>query len=139
MAIAGGGSNALGLSGSGVSTENKIATLIKAYVDGDGATGIHASAVTLSAQDTSTIIRNAGAASLAGSFAGTGAVSLSIGVALARNTIANEVEAAIKNADTGVTTTGGGVTLSALQVRPSMQPRSRLRTRPPLAARLASP
>ena len=40
-------------------------------------------------------------------------MSLSIGVALARNTIANVVEAAITNADNTATATVGGITLAA--------------------------
>ena len=114
-AIAGGGVAGVGASGAGASTKNTIATNIKAYIDGDGATGIRVGSVGLYAQDTSSITADTGAASLAASFAGTAGVSLSIGVALAQNTIANVVDVAIKNADNGVTTTSGSVTLNATE------------------------
>ena len=114
-AIAGGGAFGGALSGAGASTTNDIASKVRAYIDGDGASGISASSVTLTAHDTSTISATAGAASLAASFAGGVGISASVGVALARNTIGNVVEAAIKNADNTVTTTSGAVTLDALE------------------------
>ena len=114
-AVAAGGVAGVGGSGAGASTNNTIATNIKAYIDGSGATGIRAASASLSAQDTSSITANTGAASLAASFAGTAAVSLSIGVALAQNTIANVVDAAIKNAANGVSTTAGPVALNATE------------------------
>ncbi|MEA5569032.1 DUF4347 domain-containing protein [Anabaena sp. UHCC 0399] len=112
-AVAGGGTAGVGASGAGVSAENKIATLVKAFVNGDGATGIQARTATLTASDSSTIKADAGAASIAASLGGTAGVSLSIGVALANNLISNEVEAFINNADNSFTTTTGGVSLSA--------------------------
>ena len=112
-AIAGGGKAGVGLSGSGVSATNKIATDVQAYIDGDGATGISADRLTLTATDSSSIDAVAGAASLAASFGGTAGVSLSIGVALARNVISNDVAAYIDNADFGVTTNVGDITLGA--------------------------
>jgi hypothetical protein len=110
-AIAAGGTAGVGASGAGASTTNKVATLVKAFIDGDGATGIQANAITLKADDTSRITATAGAASLAASFAGTGAVSLSIGVALAQNEISNEVETFIRNADNGVIARNGAIML----------------------------
>ncbi|RUT07776.1 hypothetical protein DSM106972_020360 [Dulcicalothrix desertica PCC 7102] len=112
-AISGGGTAGVAASGSGVSTENKIATLVKAFIDGDGATGIQAKTAALTAKDSSTISADAGAASIAASFSGNASVSLSIGVALARNTVTNEVQAFIQNADSSVRTTTGDVSLSA--------------------------
>ena len=76
-------SGAVGLSGSGVNAKNKIGATVQAYIEGDGATGISADRVTLTARDTSNIKADAGAVSLAASFAGVGSVSFSIGVALA--------------------------------------------------------
>ncbi|MBE9183045.1 hypothetical protein IQ268_31410, partial [Oculatella sp. LEGE 06141] len=111
MAIVGSGSNAAGLSGSGVGAENRIATLVKAFVDGDGATRIQAGSVSLKADDTSTINANAGAASLAGAFSGSNSVALSVGISIAKNEISNEVETFIKNADSGVRTTTGAISL----------------------------
>jgi len=115
VAIAAAGTTGVGLSGSGASAENKVATYVKAFIDGDGTSGIAADSVALTARDISIIDSEAGAASLAASFAGTAAVSLSIGVSLANNEISNEVEACIKNADSGVTTRIGGVSLTAAE------------------------
>ena len=76
--------------------ENVIRAHVKALVDGDGSNGISATSILVRALDTSKITALAGAASVALAFAGEGAaVAVSIGVSLARNTIANEVEAAI--------------------------------------------
>ena len=106
MAIAGGGTAGVSLSGAGVYVENKVAADVLAYIDGDGATGVNASSVTVSALDTSIITATAGAASLAGSVGGTAGVSASIGLAVAYNEISNVVDASIRNADQGVTATG---------------------------------
>ena len=51
--------------------------------------------------------------SLAASVAGTVAVSVSVGVALANNVISNQVEAYIRDADAGVITTAGPITIDA--------------------------
>ncbi len=115
VAISGGGTAGVGLAGSGADAENRISTLVKAFIDGDGAQGIFADNVTLTARDTSNITADVGAGSLAASFAGTAAVSISIGVALAENTIQNDVEAYIANADDSVTARDGSVTLLAVE------------------------
>ncbi|MFL5755287.1 MAG: hypothetical protein ACJ77N_03225, partial [Chloroflexota bacterium] len=99
-AIAVGGNVGVGIAGSGVWAENVIRAHVKALVDGDGANGISATSILVRALDTSKITALAGAASVALAFAGEGAaIAVSIGVSLARNTIANQVEAAILNAD----------------------------------------
>lgn len=110
-AVSGGGTAGVAASGSGVGTENRIATLVKAFIDGDGATGIQSTAATLIAKDSSTITADAGAASVAASFGGTAGVSVSIGVSIAQNLISNEVEASIKNAAKGLTT--GAISLTS--------------------------
>ena len=113
-AIAGGGTAGVGLSGSGVLAENKIGVDVKAYVDGVGVGGINVASATLKAEDNSSISALAGAASLAGSFGGTAGVSLSIGVALARNTITSAVEAYVINASgAGLETTSGALKLES--------------------------
>ncbi len=114
-AIAGGGTGALGLAGSGVNAKNKIGARVEASISGDGAGGINADSVSLVARDTSNIKADAGAVSLAASFAGVGAVSLSIGVALASNEISNQVAAFIDSVDTGITTRTGDVVLNAAE------------------------
>src|SRR5262249_17238602 len=53
----------VGISGAGVYSENKIKTDVKAIIDGDGATGIAARSVSLTATDSSYINSIAGAAS----------------------------------------------------------------------------
>jgi hypothetical protein len=89
VTLSGGGTTGVGVSGAGVYTENKIANLVQACIGGDGATGITADSVTLTASDTSGITADVAAASLAGSVGGTGGVSVSIGIALARNHISS--------------------------------------------------
>ena len=96
-----GGEVAVSLTGAGVSATNSIALGIAAYVDGDTAStlttsGISASAITLTATDTSSIVAIVGAASVAADF-GAGGASLSIAVSLAHNEIANIVDASIAN------------------------------------------
>ncbi|MEZ6090103.1 MAG: hypothetical protein R3C05_19165 [Pirellulaceae bacterium] len=120
-AISGGGVGAVGLSGAGVGTQNKISTQVRATIDGDdnfdadAARGITASSVLLNADDTSTITSRANAVSLAGALAGTGAVALSIGVALAKNEINNTVEAFIINANNGAESTVGAIEIKATE------------------------
>ena len=112
VAVSGSGSNSGGLSGAGVSAENQISTKVQAYIDGDMGQGISAENVSLTADDTSIIDVTAAGASLAGAFAGSNALSLSIGVSLAQNHIDNDVAAYINNADVdaiGRRYNGGGV------------------------------
>ena len=112
VAISGGGTVGVGLSGAGVSAENKIAANVKAFIEGDGDTGIEASSLSLTAKDTSVITTDVAAASIAASVAGVGAVSVSIAVSLARNEISNTVESYISNAG-DVSATGGNIKVSA--------------------------
>jgi hypothetical protein len=116
VAIGGGGTAGVGLSGVGVNSRNDINKLVKAYVSGDGATGITANAITATAKDSSTISADTAAASIAGTVGGTAGVSISIGVSLAKNDISNVVEASILNADNGVTARTGNLTLDADEV-----------------------
>ncbi|HEY3485789.1 MAG TPA: hypothetical protein VGK49_10415, partial [Ilumatobacteraceae bacterium] len=92
VAIAASGTAGVGVAGSGVFAENRIATHVKAFVDGGGIHGASADSITLSAHDTSTISAIAGAAAIAAAFGSVG-VAVSIGVSLAFNSISNEVEA----------------------------------------------
>ena len=111
-AVAGGGIAGIGATGAGASAENRIAVTVAAFVDGDGDDGIKADAVTLSATDTSTIKSDVGTASIGGGF-GTVGVAVSIGVALAQNTISNRIEAYVRDADTSLTARDGAVALTA--------------------------
>ena len=113
VALAGGLQAGVGVSGAGVYTENRVETHISAYIDGDGASGITASSISLNADDTSTITADAGAASLAAAFGLTAGVAVSVGIALATNQIDNEISAYITNADQSVKTTTGGISIDA--------------------------
>ncbi|MGD8418835.1 MAG: hypothetical protein PVJ78_00250, partial [Gammaproteobacteria bacterium] len=113
--IAGGGVAGIGLSGSGVDTTNRISMDVMSFIDGDGSGGIIAESLALSADDTSKVSATAASVSLAAGFAGTVGVSISIGVALAENTISNNVWSYIVNADTGVVATGGDVSVEAVE------------------------
>ena len=74
MAVAGGGGAGVGVGGAGVHAENRIASLVTAGIDGDGAIqltdGITAGSVTIHAVDSSTINAVAAAASIASPYAG---------------------------------------------------------------------
>ncbi|MCO6459637.1 MAG: hypothetical protein J5I93_30345, partial [Pirellulaceae bacterium] len=122
VAVAGGGTTGVGISGAGAYAENKIASRVKAFVDGDGATGITVQSARLIADDASSVRTIAGAASLAGALGGTAGVSIAVGLGIALNEVANEVAAYIENADQHFTSTSGHVTLSAnSQGRPLFQ------------------
>ena len=113
VAIAATGENALGLSGSGVDTENRTGLDVGAYIDAVGQHPVSAASVAVTASDSSTITANSAAASLAGSFSGTNAGAVSVGVDLARNVIDNDVQAYLLNLSAGLSTTSGGVDLEA--------------------------
>src|SRR5262249_27722639 len=110
-----GGSSAIGVaaSGAGVSTQNSVASLVRAYMDGDGTTkyDVCANEVSVAAEGSSRLRADARAGSLAFSFAGAGAVSISIGVSLAQNVVDDEVQAFIRNADK--VTSNGDILLTA--------------------------
>ena len=106
------------VSGAGVYTENKIKTLVKAYIDGDDPDPddlvvgrIAAASVAIAALDSSTIRAVAGAASAAAALGGTAGVAVSIGVSIAFNEVSNEVEAFVVGA--AVTTDAAGVAVRA--------------------------
>jgi len=105
VGVSGGGKTGVGASGAGVFTQNQIKTDIKAYIDGSGSTGISAGSIELKAHDSSAIVADAGAASLAVGLGGKTGAALSIGLSMARNEVGNEVAAFIRNAPS-VTTTG---------------------------------
>ena len=106
VALAGGGKLGLALSGAGVYAENNISSDVRAFINGDGSDGIASNSISLVADDSSTINSIAGAASVAGSVGGKAGVSVSIGLSLAFNTVDNQVEAYIANADDGIATIG---------------------------------
>jgi hypothetical protein len=111
--IGGGIENGVGLSGAGVYAENKIRTDINADIDGDGTTGISAASVEIVATDQSSIDAIAGAAALSFAFGAEVGVAVSIGLSLGFNEVDNEVQAFTVNANDGITTSAGNVTISA--------------------------
>ncbi|MBT7080527.1 MAG: hypothetical protein HN929_03510, partial [Chloroflexi bacterium] len=108
VALAGGGIG-VGVSGSGVLAINLIIADIKAFIEGSTIT---AGSLDLTADDTSQIMAFAGAASVAATLGGVG-VSVSIGVALAHNMIANNVAAYIM--DSSVTSNTGSIGVHAIE------------------------
>ena len=111
VAIAG-GAGAVAVAGAGAAAMNSIAAVVGAYVN--GSTGIKAASISLHATDTSAIHAITGAASIAASFGAVG-VSVAIGVALASNTIANDIEAYIANGNVVAATGSGGIGLFAVE------------------------
>ena len=111
VALSGGGAG-VSVSGAGVFVENKIATAVKAFIDGDGATGISASRIEVTADDGSSIRSIAGAASIAASIGAIG-VSVAIGLAIAFNEVSDDVAAYIRNADTKVEAKSADIKVSA--------------------------
>lgn len=108
-----GGLVGVAVSGAGASSENRIATLVQAYLQGDkDGKGITAASISLNAEDTSDIDSFTGAVSVAAS-GGLVGVALSIGVGVAFNEIDNSVAAFIKDIDAGVTTDVGDISLEA--------------------------
>lgn len=118
VAVAGAGKVGVGISGAGAAADNLIAQHVKAYIDGDdnnaNATvrGIHANSISILAHDSSLITATAVGASLAASFAGKAAISLSIGVSVARNEIRSVIEASIQNAS-NVEARSGDIVINA--------------------------
>lgn len=97
------GKNAVGLSGAGVYTENRIRQAILAQIDGDGmgvGSGIEASSIHVEATDISVISATAGAAAVSAAIGtNTVGVAASIGLSLAHNRIDNQIEASISRVD----------------------------------------
>ncbi|MBC8506768.1 MAG: hypothetical protein H8D34_18030, partial [Chloroflexi bacterium] len=114
VAIAGSGKSGKSVSVAGVYAENRIKEYIKAYINGDGPTGISAESITLTADDGSAISAIAGAASIAGSFAGEDGISVSIGLSIAINEITNWIDAFIADANTDMVARSGDVAITAL-------------------------
>ena len=97
-----GGSTAVGASGAGVYTENRINSDIRAFIDGgadsDTTDVLNADNVEVHASDSAQIEATAAAASVGGAFGSTG-VAVSIGISVALNEITNQVDAFIANVD----------------------------------------
>ncbi|HRX79853.1 MAG TPA: hypothetical protein P5307_12370, partial [Pirellulaceae bacterium] len=116
-AVGVGGVAGVAVAGSGVFAENRIGVDVDAAISGDGAKGIQAGQITLTANDHSTIASLAEAVALAFSFGTYAGVSVAVGASLATNVITSSVESFIEDADAivktptgesmrGITTTG---------------------------------
>ena len=114
VAIAGGGDAGVGVSAGGVFTQNLIDEDVKAYVDGDGGLGISATSATITATDSAGIEVIAGAASVAAAIGQVG-VAVSIGLAIALNTVSGNVAAYIANTPVGFSTTSGSISVTATE------------------------
>ena len=106
------GAIAVGGSGAGVTIENKVNVLAKAYIDTTRNGGIDAFDVTITAQDTSTITATARAVSFSVSV-GVVSGSVAISISLAQNTIQSDVEAYATSAS--IATTSGDLTITATE------------------------
>ncbi|MEO6651293.1 MAG: hypothetical protein ABIP17_01380, partial [Ilumatobacteraceae bacterium] len=92
-AVSGSGGVGVSGSGAGASSQNVIATEVRAYIEGAAAPGVRAASIELTARDASTITADVGAGSLAGAIGLGAGVAVSIAIALAENEISNVVEA----------------------------------------------
>ena len=111
-AVSGGGTTGVGVSGAGDYTENKIATLVQAYVASSSSQSVEAKSFKITATDSSRIQAVGVGASLAAAF-GIGAVgvSISVGITIAFNEVNNDVSAFAKGVV--LTTTSGNVLIEA--------------------------
>ncbi|HBV63846.1 MAG TPA: hypothetical protein DEF45_12575, partial [Rhodopirellula sp.] len=104
------------MSGAGGTAENVIGNNVRAYVAESGGTPtISANEISILAEDSSTIISDVGAGSIAGSTAGAFSISsaISIGVAVATNDISNVVAAYADGAT--LSTQSGNLAISAIE------------------------
>ena len=92
----------VGAAGAGVETRNEVSVATRAYIDGQHNASIVAASVSTAANDTSSITADAGAAVLSGAV-GAVAASVSVGVAMAHNTITDDVSSFVVNVDSGNT------------------------------------
>ncbi len=113
VAVAG-GDTGVGVSAGGVYTQNQIANDVRAYVDGDGG-GISVTSATITATDSAGIQVLAGAASVAAAVGGDAGVAVSIGLAIAINSVSGAVDAHISNVGTSFATTSGAISITATE------------------------
>ena len=107
----------IAVAGVGVFAQNKIHSGVLAFIDGDGATGISAETITLTAKDESSVKALAGAVSVAAAVGGVSVSgALSIGISIALNEVDVDVDASIRDADQLVRSTGGSIELHAIAV-----------------------
>ncbi|WP_238255314.1 LEPR-XLL domain-containing protein, partial [Methylorubrum podarium] len=118
--LAGGGSNAVGVSGGATAVVNAIGVTTQAFIEGNGvansaiaSNAIKAGAVSVKAADTSSIVAHALTAAVSAAFGGSAGVSVSIGFALALNTIDAATKAGVSNVSGGIDAGAGAVLVDA--------------------------
>ena len=96
------GAIAASVAAAGAVTINQVGMNVLAYIDNSGTNGdsVKAATIDVAADDNSTISVWAGAAAISASFGVFGSVAVSIGVAVATNSIDNEVGAYVRGVDT---------------------------------------
>ena len=111
VAIAGGDIAVAG-AGAGEGMTNLVDTRVQAYISNTTGTGVTAGgAVSLAASDTSSITSLGIAAAISAAFGAMGSGAASVGVAIAINTVSNDIEAYVSAAK--VTTATGGLSIMA--------------------------
>ncbi|MGB7817523.1 MAG: hypothetical protein WBL35_02135, partial [Ornithinibacter sp.] len=105
--------------GAGAQSTNRIGTRVHAWIDGDGATGVRATSITVKATSTTSIGATTGAVAVALSIAPVG-VAIAVAEARATNTVDTDTAAFITGADNGVRATSGGVSVEAVTQSPQL-------------------
>ena len=117
VGVSGGGETGVAVTGAGAFAQNKIASDVKAYVDGDGATR---TASRPRASRSRRRLVDHPRARRGGldrrRIGGSTGVAISIGLSIALNQVDNRVEATVEDAT--LTATSGGVTVAARPRRP---------------------
>ncbi|MGB7346781.1 MAG: hypothetical protein WBD20_21345 [Pirellulaceae bacterium] len=99
FAVAGSAGIGVAASGSGTLNQNLVSRNIHAMIDGSGTDGITvAGPVDVIAKDSSTILANTTSATVSVAAGGTVGGSAALGLSFSNNEIANQVQAAVKNA-----------------------------------------
>ncbi|HEV8062517.1 MAG TPA: hypothetical protein VGP68_21740, partial [Gemmataceae bacterium] len=97
FAGSGGEGGGVAFAGAGAGSGNTIHDSVEALISGASNVQTTGGAVTLSAMDNSTIIADGGGVSLAGAFGQGGGAAVTVGAAVAINTIGNTITAAIED------------------------------------------
>ena len=106
----GGEAGGVAFAGAGAGSGNSIQESVGAIISGGSLVKTTSGAVSLSANDDPTIIADAGGISLAGAFGQGGGAGVTVGAAVAINTISNTVTASIEDATVN---SAGGVNVTA--------------------------
>ena len=113
VAVSGGGETGVSVSGAGVFAQNRTNSDVEAFVNGDGTTGISAASFSATATNAVGVRVIAGAVSVAVAVGGDAGVGVSLGLSIALNDVGGQTLAYVANANDGLSTSTGDVTLSA--------------------------